>query len=194
SIIQTGDSIERIEAVLSGTLSFIFNCLNGGTSFSEAVHDAKKRGYTEPDPRIDLGGTDVARKLLILVREAGITMELDDITMEPYLPADVFSAPDFGAALRKVDSVLDKQRLAAQKLGRKLMFIARFENGRARVGIEEIGQDHPFYHLSGNDNIVSLTTRSLYRQPLVVRGGGAGAKLTASGLFNDIVHVSHSMN
>ena len=194
SIIQTGDSIERIEAVLSGTLSFIFNCLNGGTSFSEAVHDAKKRGYTEPDPRIDLGGTDVARKLLILVREAGITMELDDITMEPYLPADVFSAPDFGAALRKVDSVLDKQRLAAQNLGRKLMFIARFENGRARVGIEEIGQDHPFYHLSGNDNIVSLTTRSLYRQPLVVRGGGAGAKLTASGLFNDIVHVSHSMN
>lgn len=194
SIIRTGDSIERIEAVLSGTMSFIFNCLNAGTSFSESVQDAQRRGYTEPDPRIDLGGTDVARKLLILVREAGITMEMGDIAMEPYLPADVFTGPDFVAALQKADTILDNRRIASRKLGRKLMFIARLEHGRARVGVEEIEPEHPFYHLSGNDNIVSLTTRSLYRQPLVVRGGGAGAKLTASGLFNDIIHVSHSMN
>jgi bifunctional aspartokinase / homoserine dehydrogenase 1 len=194
SIIQTGDSVERIEAVLSGTMSFIFNSLNAGTPFSEAVEEAQKHGYTEPDPRIDLGGTDVARKLLILVREAGFTMEMEDIAMEPYLPEDVFHGSDFVAALRKADAIFENRRKTAQKLGHKLMFIARFENERARVGVEEIGPEHPFFHLSGNDNIVSLTTRSLYRQPLVVRGGGAGAKLTASGLFNDIVHVSHSMN
>ncbi|MCX6135582.1 MAG: bifunctional aspartate kinase/homoserine dehydrogenase I [Ignavibacteriales bacterium] len=194
SIIQTGDSIERIEAVLSGTLSYIFSCLNAGRSFSDAVQDAQKRGYTEPDPRTDLGGIDVARKLLILVRESGYAMEMDDITMEPYLPQEVFNGTDLPAALRKADAILEKQKAAAQNLGRKLVFIARFEGGRARVGVEEIGSDHPFYHLSGNDNIVSLTTRILYRQPLVVRGGGAGAQLTASGLFNDIVHVSHSMN
>jgi bifunctional aspartokinase / homoserine dehydrogenase 1 len=194
SIIQTGDSIERIEAVLSGTLSFIFNCLNGGTSFSDAVRDARKRGYTEPDPRTDLGGIDVARKLLILIREAGYAMEMEDITMEPWLPNEVFSGEDFDSALLKADGIIERRKAAAKDAGRKLMFLARFESGRARVGVEEIGPDHPFYHLSGNDNIVSLTTRTLYRQPLVVRGGGAGAQLTASGLFNDIVHVSRSMN
>lgn len=194
SIIQTGDSIERIEAVLSGTLSFIFNSLNAGRSLSEAVREAQQRGYTEPDPRIDLRGTDVARKLLILVREAGFTMEMDDIVMEPYLPEEVFSGADFAAALSNADVILAERRAAAKLRGRSLMFIARFENGRARVGLEEIGPEHPFYHLSGNDNIVLLTTRSLYRQPLVVRGGGAGAALTASGLFNDIVHVSRAMN
>jgi aspartokinase/homoserine dehydrogenase 1 len=121
-------------------------------------------------------------------------MELADISQEPYLPADVFDSSDLGAALRSSNAILEKRRKEANQKGRKLMFIARFESGRARVGVEDIGQDHPFYHLSGNDNIVSLTTRSLYRQPLVVRGAGAGAKLTASGLFNDIVHVSHAMS
>ena len=194
SIIQTGDSIERIEAVLSGTMSFIFNSLNAGTSFSNAVQDAQKRGYTEPDPRTDLSGIDVARKLLILVREAGYSMEMEDITMEPYLPQDVYAGVELVDSLRKADSILERRKSAAQKMGHKLMFLARFENEQARVGVEEIGPNHPFYHLSGNDNMVSLTTRILYKQPLVVRGGGAGAQLTASGLLNDIVHVSRSMN
>ena len=194
SIIQTGDSIECIEAVLSGTLSFIFNSLDGGSSFSAAVEEAQKRGYTEPDPRVDLAGTDVARKLLILIRESGFEMELEDIEQSAYLPPAVFRDGDLTAALRSSDSILDKRKKEAHQNGRRLMFIARFENGRARVGVEDISQDHPFFHLSGNDNIVSLRTRSLYRQPLVVRGAGAGAKLTASGLFNDIVHVSRSMS
>lgn len=194
SIIQNGDSIERIEAVLSGTLSFIFNKLNAGKPLSEAIREAQAHGYTEPDPRIDLAGTDVARKLLILVREAGFKMEMDDIVLEPCLPQNAHTGADFEAALREADAHLEERKAAAQQRGRSLMFIARFENNRARVGLEEVGPEHPFYYLSGNDNIVSLTTRSLYRQPLVVRGGGAGGKLTASGLFNDIVHVSHSMN
>jgi aspartokinase/homoserine dehydrogenase 1 len=194
SIIQNGDSIERIEAVLSGTLSFIFNTLNAGKPFSVAVREAQARGYTEPDPRIDLAGTDVARKLLILVREAGFKMEMGDIMMDPWLPQSILTGPDFSAALAEADNHLEARKATAQRHGRSLMFIARFEDDAARVGVEEVEPDHPFYHLSGNDNIVSLTTRSLYRQPLVVRGGGAGAKLTASGLFNDIVHISRSMN
>jgi bifunctional aspartokinase / homoserine dehydrogenase 1 len=194
NIIQNGDSVEQIEAVLSGTLSFIFNMLNAGKKFSEAVLEAQQHGYTEPDPRVDLGGIDVARKLLILIREAGFSMEMTDIVVMPYLPQGVFTNNDLTASLLEADRSLEKKKHEAQKHDGKLMYIARFDAHGAKVGIEEIPPDHPFYHLSGNDNIVSLTTRSLYRQPLVVRGGGAGAKLTASGLFNDIVNISHSMN
>lgn len=193
-IVQNGDSIERIEAVLSGTLSFIFNSVNAGKKFSEAVLEAQKHGYTEPDPRLDLSGLDVARKLLILVREAGSKMELNDITIDPFLDQKFFQKSDIEAALLEADSIIEQKMISAKNHGCLLMFIARFENNKARIGIEEIPTDHPFYHLSGNDNIVSLTTRRLYRQPLVVRGGGAGAKLTAAGIFNDIIHISHSMN
>jgi aspartokinase/homoserine dehydrogenase 1 len=191
-ITQNGDAVETIEAVLSGTMSFIFNSLNAGKPFSQAVNEAMDRGFTEPDPRIDLSGIDVARKLLILVREAGYEMELADIAIDQYLPESVFSSADVRASLSDADAGLEERRFAAQQHGKSLLFIARFEHGRARIGIEEVTPQHPFYHLSGNDNIVSLTTRSLYRQPFVVRGGGAGAKLTASGLFNDIVYISHS--
>ncbi len=194
SIIQNGDSLERVEAVLSGSLSFIFNSLNDGMLFSDAVREARRRGYTEPDPRVDLNGTDVARKLLVLIREAGFSMEMDDIVMDPYLPQSLLDAAASDAALREADPIMEEKRDSARRRGCSLLFVARFEENRARVGVEEIALDHPFYHLSGNDNIVSLTTRSLYRQPLVVRGGGAGARLTASGIFNDIVHVAHSMN
>ena len=194
NIIQNGDVVERIEAVLSGTMSFIFNSVNAGKLFSEAVREAMNRGFTEPDPRVDLSGIDVARKLLILVREAGFEMELKDIEIEQYLPQSVLGRKDVHASLAEADAALEERRFAAQQHGRSLMFIARFEHGQARIGVEEVSPQHPFYHLSGNDNIVSLTTRSLYQQPFVVQGGGAGPKLTASGLFNDIVYISHSTN
>jgi aspartokinase/homoserine dehydrogenase 1 len=194
NIVQNGDSVESIEAVLSGTMSFIFNSVNAGKRFSEAVKEAMSRGFTEPDPRVDLSGSDVARKLLILVREAGIEMELQDIHIEPYLPQSILNSNDIKASLIDADSALEEKRVIAQQHGKALIFIARFHDGKAHIGLEEISPQHPFYHLSGNDNIVSLTTRSLYQQPFVVRGGGAGAKLTASGLFNDIVFISHSTN
>ncbi len=194
SIVHNGDAIERIEAVLSGTLSFIFNSVNAGKPFSTAVLEAQAHGYTEPDPRIDLGGTDVGRKLLILIREAGFKMEMEDIVIESYLPKNVFEESDLTTALRDADPIIDQKKASANQHGCSLMYLARYENGKAHIGVEEIPSSHPFYHLSGNDNIVSLTTRSLYRQPLIVRGGGAGARLTASGIFNDILHVSHSMS
>ena len=192
NIIQNGDAVEKIEAVLSGTMSFIFNSVNAGKLFSEAVREAMKRGFTEPDPRVDLSGIDVARKVLILVREAGFAMELEDIEIENYLPQSVLALSDVESSIADADAGLEERRYVAQQRGCSLMFLARFEHGRAKIGVEEVSPQHPFYHLSGNDNIVALTTRSLYQQPFVVRGGGAGAKLTASGLFNDIVYISHS--
>ncbi len=194
SIIHNGDSIERIEAVLSGSLSFISNSVNAGKSFEDAVREARALGYTEPDPRTDLGGTDVARKLMILVREAGHALEMSDLVVEPYMPEEFFSGSDLDGALREASGVVAARVAGAKSRGAALMYTARYADGKARAGLEEIPAGHPFYHLSGNDNIVSLTTRTLYRQPLVIRGGGAGARLTAAGLFNDIVHVSQSMS
>jgi len=193
-IVHNGDTIERIEAVLSGTLSFIFNNVNAGRKFSEAVLEAQSHGYTEPDPRIDLCGIDVKRKLLILIREAGFKLEMDDIVIEPFLSKNIFDEPNLEKALRDADAIIARIKTTALQHQCSLMYLARYENGKAHIGVEEISPSHPFYYLSGNDNIVSLTTRSLYRQPFIVRGGGAGARLTASGIFNDILHISHSMS
>ena len=114
--------------------------------------------------------------------------------MESYLPEKIFKEVDLDKALHQTDEIIDQKKALANQHGSSLMYIARYEFGRAHIGLEEISSDHPFFHLSGNDNIVSLTTHSLYRQPLIVRGGGAGARLTASGIFTDILHISHSMN
>ena len=121
-------------------------------------------------------------------------MEMADIVIESYLPKIIFEEADLEKALREADFIIDQKKALANQHGCSLMYLARYENGAAHIGLEEISSNHPFFHLSGNDNIVSLTTRSLYRQPFIVRGGGAGARLTASGIFNDILHISHSMS
>ena len=191
-LMSSGDRIIRIEAVLSGTLSFIFNNFLEGSSFSDIVKEAMKRGYTEPDPRVDLSGKDVARKLLILSRETGNNMELKDIIIESILPVACTRAKnvdEFFVELKKNDDVFEKIRKSAAAKGKVLRFIAKLENGKASISLEEVNSLHPFYNLSGSDNIISFTTERYSDRPLVVKGPGAGAEVTAAGVFAEIISI-----
>ena len=196
AIMNSGDRVLRIEGVLSGTLSYLFNALADDMPFSEAVRKAKQRGFTEPDPRIDLGGVDVARKLLILAREAGIPLEMDEISIESLVLPDMMEedSATFLTRLPELDQAIGRRQESAHARGARLLYIARFDEGRATVGVEEIPASHPFFTLTGSDNIVALTTRALYQEPLVLRGSGAGALRTASGLFTDILRTAHGMS
>ncbi len=190
----SGDKILKIEGVLSGTLSFIFNSFVSGTKFSEIVKDAKAKGFTEPDPRDDLNGMDVSRKILILSREAGYGLEPEDIKLEPFLPASCFSVDtvdEFFVELQKVDPELSKIQEKATAEGKVLRLIASMEDGEATVKLEAVGPEHPFYSLSGSDNIVSLTTKRYLERPLVVKGPGAGAEVTSAGVFAEIISISN---
>lgn len=192
-LLASGDEILQIEAVLSGTLSYIFNSFDGEKSFSEIVALAKDQGYTEPDPRDDLSGTDVARKLLILAREIGIPMELGDIEVESLIPeqcANADSIDDFMSRLPDADSQFEKQRSSAAEKGAVLRYIGTIENGSAKVAIKAVDSSHPFYNLSGSDNIISFVTKRYYTRPLVIKGPGAGTEVTAAGVLADIIRVS----
>ena len=191
-LLRSGDKIRKIEAVLSGTLNFVFNHYNGKTSFAKVVRQAQDEGYTEPDPRLDLSGTDVMRKIMILAREAGNVIEMEDISNSVFLPAscNAGSVADFYKALEKEGTHFRKLYDGAAAEGKKLKFVAAFEKGRASVGLRHIDPAHDFYHLYGKDNIVLFYTDRYPEQPLVIKGAGAGAEVTASGVFADIIRAA----
>ncbi|TSA59370.1 MAG: bifunctional aspartate kinase/homoserine dehydrogenase I [Sediminibacterium sp.] len=191
-LLRSGDQVKKIQAVLSGTLNFVFNNYNGTLPFAQVVQEAQNEGYTEPDPRLDLGGTDVMRKIMILAREAGKQLEMEDISNEYFLPAKCFdgSVADFYAEMEKQEPHFKAIYNAAAAKGCKLKFVATYENGKAAVGLQHIPADSDFYHLYGKDNLVLFFTERYPEQPLVIKGAGAGAEVTASGVFADIIRVA----
>ncbi|GLB50112.1 bifunctional aspartate kinase/homoserine dehydrogenase I [Neptunitalea sp. Y10] len=192
NLIASGDRIHTIKAVLSGSLNFVFNNFDNDHNFHDVVQQAKVEGYTEPDPKIDLSGVDVARKILILARESGYQIDMEDIENIPFLPQeslDAPSVPEFFETLKTHDTHFNNIYEQATEKGARLKYVATFENGKAKVGLEEIPADHPFYNLEGKDNIVLFYTDRYQEQPLLIKGAGAGADVTASGIFADIIRV-----
>jgi bifunctional aspartokinase / homoserine dehydrogenase 1 len=193
-LLRSGDTIRRIEAVLSGTLNFVFNHYNGSRPFADVVRQAQTEGYTEPDPRLDLSGTDVMRKIMILIRETGERIEMDDIANHSFLPASCMegSVDDFYAEMAKQEDHFLQLYQAAAGKAKKLKFVAQYDNGKASVGLRHIGPEQDLYHLYGKDNVVLFYTDRYSEQPLVIKGAGAGAEVTASGVFADIVRIINS--
>ncbi|MGB5028981.1 MAG: ACT domain-containing protein, partial [Chitinophagaceae bacterium] len=191
-LVHSGDRVHKIQAVLSGTLNFVFNNYDGSRKFAEVVKQAQEEGYTEPDPRLDLGGTDVMRKIMILAREAGQEIEMDDIVNNSFMPASCMqgSVDDFYAAMLNEEAHFKKLAEDANIAGCKLKFVASYDNGKASVGLQHIDPKHDLYHLYGKDNVVLFYTDRYKEQPLVVKGAGAGAEVTASGVFADIIRAS----
>jgi aspartokinase/homoserine dehydrogenase 1 len=191
-LLRSGDKINKIEAVLSGTLNFVFNNYNGEKKFAEVVKQAQDEGYTEPDPRLDLSGTDVMRKIMILARESGERLEMGQITNNSFMPASCMtgSVADFYTAMAKEEAHFKKIYTEAANAGKKLKFVAKYENGSATVGLQHIDPQHDLYHLYGKDNVVLFYTERYPEQPLVIKGAGAGAEVTASGVFADIIRAA----
>lgn len=192
-LMASGDKFLKIEAILSGTLSYIFNSFGPGVRFADVVKEAKAKGFTEPDPREDLSGADVARKILILAREVGVPLESEEVQVTQLLPANCLAAnsvDDFFNELIISDQYFATLQSDAEVKGEKLRFIATLEDGKAVVELRTVDAQHPFYTLSGSDNIVSFTTERYKDRPLVIKGPGAGAEVTASGVFADIMSIS----
>lgn len=191
-LMTSGDKVARIEAILSGTISYIFNHFKGDVAFHEVVKEAQEKGYTEPDPRDDLNGRDFMRKMLILARDAGYDFEEQDVKIENMLPEACLQAPtvpDFYAQLEANASYFNQLKETAEQQQKVLRYIGKLENGKAEITLQMVDENHPFYMLSGSDNIISFTTDRYKERPLVVKGPGAGAEVTAAGVFADIINV-----
>ena len=190
---NSGDKILRIEAVLSGTLNFIFNEIAADVPFSETVRRAKEQGYSEPDPRIDLSGTDVVRKLVILTREAGYQVDQTDVDKHLFVPNDYFegSVDDFWKKLPELDADFETRRQKLEAEGKRWRFVATMENGKTNVALKEVDINHPFYRLEGSNNIVLLTTERYKEYPMQIQGYGAGASVTAAGVFANIMSIAN---
>jgi aspartokinase/homoserine dehydrogenase 1 len=193
-LIASGDKVHRIQAVLSGSLNFIFNNFSENYSFYDVVKEAGVQGFTEPDPKIDLSGVDVARKILILIRESGYNMEMESIVNNSFLPEACMKTTnndDFFASLIEHKAHFNNLLAEAKAKDCRLKFVASFENGKASVGLKFIPSDSPFYNLEGKDNIVQFYTDRYVDQPLLIKGAGAGAAVTASGIFADIIRIGN---
>ena len=190
---NSGDKILKIEAVLSGTLNFIFNEIKANVPFSETVRLAKEMGYSEPDPRIDLSGTDVIRKLVILTREAGYKVEQKDVETHLFVPDEYFagSVEDFWKRLPQLDADFEHRRQKLEAEGKRWRFVAMMENGQTSVALREVEHDHPFYNLEGSNNIVLLTTDRYKEYPMQIQGYGAGASVTAAGVFANVMSIAN---
>lgn len=194
NLIASGDKVHKIQAVLSGSLNFIFNNFGPNYSFHDVVKEAGVQGFTEPDPKIDLSGVDVARKILILIRESGYQMEIEDIENLSFLPEECMKTTnneDFFKSLLTNASHFEQLLKEANEKESRLKFVAQFENGKANVGLQFIAKDHPFYNLEGKDNIVLFYTDRYVDQPLLIKGAGAGAAVTASGIFADVIRIGN---
>ena len=193
SLINSGDKILKIEAVLSGTLNFIFNVLSNEIPMSRAITMAKEAGYSEPDPRIDLSGKDVIRKLVILAREAGYAVEQEDVEKHLFIPQQYFegSIDDFFVQIKELDAEFETKRASAELENQRFRFVARLENGKLDVSLQKVGSSHPFYVLEGSNNVILLTTERYNEYPMVIKGYGAGAEVTAAGVFADIISIAN---
>lgn len=193
ALMNSGDKILKIEAVVSGTLNYIFNVLSAEVPLSEAVEKAKEAGFAEPDARIDLSGKDVVRKLVILSREAGYEVEQEDVVKNLFIPDEAFAgeASDFSANLRKLDSSFEEKRVEAEKNNEHFRFVATMDHGHTEVGLRRVGVSSPFFNLEGSNNVILLTTDRYMEYPLVIKGYGAGAEVTAAGVFADIIGIAN---
>jgi aspartokinase/homoserine dehydrogenase 1 len=192
-LINSGDHILRLEAVLSGSLNFIFNTLSADIPFSRAIMMAKDARYAEPDPRIDLSGKDVIRKLVILAREAGYKVEQEDVKINLFIPEKYFegSLSDFWNCIRELDAGFETMRKRVETEKKRIRLVAKMEKGHCEVGLQEVDRHHPFYELEGSNNIIMISTERYNDYPMVIKGYGAGEDVTAAGVFADIISIAN---